>query len=81
VPVEVGLRWRFARGAHFDVRAGWAFAGRLRVENPRGQKLYDQEYDPAPRISLSLSIPIRPFSTKGATIHQGGASNGALNGR
>ncbi len=65
VPIEVGLRLRFARGAHFDVRAGLAVAGRFRVENPRGQKLYDQEYDPAPRISLSLSIPIRPFAASG----------------
>jgi len=65
VPIEVGLRLLFARGAHFDVRLGLAVDGRLRVENSRGNKLYDQDYDPAPRISLSLRIPIGPFAASG----------------
>jgi hypothetical protein len=65
VPIEVGLRLLFPRGAHFDFRAGLAVDGRLRVEDPRGNKLYDQDFDPAPRISLSLRIPIGPSAASG----------------
>jgi hypothetical protein len=57
VPIEVGLRLRFFEGAFFDFRAGLGVAGRFRVENSDGDKLYDQEYDPAPRVAIGLTIP------------------------
>jgi len=57
VPLEAGLRLRFAEGAYFDFRAGVGIAGRIRVETPGGNKLYDQRYDTAPRIGLRLYVP------------------------
>lgn len=61
VPIEVGLRFRLYEGAFFDFRFGLAVAGQLRVESKTGNKLYEEDYDPAPRISLALSIPLGPF--------------------
>jgi hypothetical protein len=58
VPIELGMRLRFIEGAYFDLRLGLGVAGRFRVEDDRGNKLYDQNYDPAPRIRLGLTIPI-----------------------
>jgi hypothetical protein len=58
VPIEVGLRLQFIERAIFDVRAGLAVDGRLRVESRTGNKLYDQQYDPAPRVGVSLTIPL-----------------------
>jgi hypothetical protein len=58
VPIEFGLRLRFIEGAYFDLRVGLGVAGRFRVEDDRGHKLYDQNYDPAPRLRLGLTIPI-----------------------
>jgi hypothetical protein len=58
VPIEVGIRIRFAGGAHFDLRLGLGVAGRFRVEDDRGDKLYDQNYDPAPRLRAAFMIPI-----------------------
>jgi len=57
VPIEVGLRLQFIEEAYFDFRFGLGVAGRLRVETDNGLKLYDQQYDPAPRIGFSLTIP------------------------
>jgi hypothetical protein len=57
VPIDVGLRFEFYEGAFFDFRVGLAVAGRFRVENDHGNKLYDQQYDPSPRIGLGLTIP------------------------
>jgi hypothetical protein len=57
VPVELGLRFHFYEGAFFDFRFGLNVAGRLRVENDNGRKLYDQDHDPAPRIGIGLTIP------------------------
>ena len=57
VPLEVGLRFRLYEGAFFDFRFGLAVAGRFRVENDNGRKLYDEDYDPAPRIGLALTLP------------------------
>jgi len=56
-PIEVGLRLQFLQGAFFDFRAGLGVAGRIRVETDSGRKLYDQEYDPAPRLGIRLHIP------------------------
>lgn len=58
VPIEVGLRLQPVKGAYLDIRAGLGVAGRFRVENDRGNKLYDQNYDPAPRLRIALTIPI-----------------------
>lgn len=58
VPIEVGLRFEFYEGAFFDFRVGLGVAGRFRVEDKSGDKLYDQQYDPAPRIGVGLTIPI-----------------------
>ena len=58
IPVEVGIRFQVVEGAYFEVRGGLAVAGRLRVENRNGSKLYDQQYDPAPRVGVSLTIPL-----------------------
>lgn len=69
IPIELGLRVNFAKGVHVDVRAGLAVAGRFRIETSAGKKLFDQEYDPAPRLGISLTIPI------GGT-HDSGAANG-----
>jgi hypothetical protein len=57
VPLDVGLRFRLYEGAYFDFRLGLAVAGKLRVENDNGRKLYDRSYDPAPRIGLALNLP------------------------
>lgn len=59
IPIEVGFRFRLFEGAWFDFRAGLGVAGRLRVEDERGNKLYDQDYDPAPRVGIALTIPLR----------------------
>jgi hypothetical protein len=57
VPVEVGLRLRLYEGAYLDASAGLGVAGRFRVETDGGRKLYEEDYDPAPRISLGLRLP------------------------
>ena len=57
VPLEVGLRFRLFERAFFDFRLGLAVAGQLRVENDNGHKLYEEDYDPSPRLGLSLTIP------------------------
>ena len=57
VPIEVGMRFQFVEGAFFDFRAGLGVAGRFRVEDSSGDKLYDQDYDPAPRVAIGLTIP------------------------
>lgn len=57
VPLEVGLRFRLYERAFFDFRFGLAVAGRLRVETDNGGKLYEEDYDPAPRIGLALTLP------------------------
>lgn len=57
VPIEVGLRFEIYEHAYFDFHVGLGVAGRFRVENDNGHKLYDQQYDPAPRIGLALSFP------------------------
>ncbi|HEB91480.1 MAG TPA: hypothetical protein ENI85_18035 [Deltaproteobacteria bacterium] len=58
VPVEIGMRLRLHRNAYLDFRAGLGFAGRFRVETDAGRRLYDERYDPAPRISLALVLPL-----------------------
>ncbi len=58
VPVEVGLRLRFPGGARFDVRAGFGFDGRLRVETRSGNRLYDEDFDPAPRVGVGFTLPL-----------------------
>lgn len=57
VPLEVGVRIRMFEGAHLDVRAGLGIAGRLRVENDHGDKLYDQQFDTAPRVGVAVTFP------------------------
>jgi len=57
VPIEVGIRFQFVEYAYFDFGVGLAVGGHLRVETDNGQKLYDEQYDPAPRVGLSLTIP------------------------
>ncbi len=57
VPIELGLRLQIAPGAYLDVRGGLGVAGRFRVEDDGGKKLYDQNYDPAPRFRVGLTIP------------------------
>jgi len=56
-PVEIGLRIRLYEAAYFDFRVGYGFAGHLRVETSGGRKLYDERFDPAPRIGIALTIP------------------------
>lgn len=57
IPIELGLRLTFMEQARFDFRVGLGIAGRLRVESDSGNKLYDQRFDPAPRVGIALSIP------------------------
>ncbi|MAG29565.1 MAG: hypothetical protein CL908_01570 [Deltaproteobacteria bacterium] len=57
VPIEVGVRFRLFAHAILDFRAGLGVAGRFRVESDDGDKLYDEDYDPSPRIGLGLTIP------------------------
>lgn len=57
VPVEAGIRFRLYDGAFFDFRFGLGVAGKLRVEDDDGHKLYEEDYDPAPRLSLGLTLP------------------------
>jgi hypothetical protein len=57
VPIDVGIRFRLYEGAFFDFRAGLGVAGQLRVESDTGRKLYEEDYDPSPRISLGLRLP------------------------
>jgi hypothetical protein len=59
VPVEVGLRIRLYEDAYFDFRIGLGFAGRLRVEDSRGGKLYNEPFDAAPRIGATLTLPFQ----------------------
>lgn len=59
VPLEVGLRFRLYERAFFDFRFGMAVAGQIRVENSNGNTLFEEDYDPAPRLGLSLSVPFR----------------------
>ena len=58
IPVEVGLRLQLIPEAILEVTAGLGVEGRLRVETDSGRKLYDQRYDPAPRVGFSLRFPI-----------------------
>lgn len=58
IPLEVGLRLAFTEAAHLEVRAGLGIAGRLRVESDDGDRLYDQRFDPAPRVSVAFTFPI-----------------------
>ncbi|MBJ20987.1 MAG: hypothetical protein GY910_13605 [bacterium] len=57
IPIEIGLRLQFVEEAYFDLRAGLGVEGRVRVETDGGRKLYDQQYDPTPRVGFSLVIP------------------------
>lgn len=57
VPIEIGIRFELYEGAFLDVRTGLGVAGRIRIENDNGQKLYDQNYDPSPRVGVGLTIP------------------------
>jgi len=57
VPIEVGLRLRLYEDAFFDFRVGLGVAGRFRVESSTGNELYDERYDPAPRIGIGLTLP------------------------
>lgn len=57
VPIELGLRLQPVEGAFFDLRGGLGVAGRFRIENDRGRRLYDQNFDPAPRLRIALTIP------------------------
>jgi hypothetical protein len=56
IPVDVGVRIRLYEGAFLDFRAGIGFGGRLRVEDAAGDRLYDERYDPAPRIGIGLTL-------------------------
>ena len=58
VPVEVGARIQLFEGGFLDFRAGFGFAGRIRVENANGHQLYEENYDPVPRLGLALSFPL-----------------------
>lgn len=66
VPVEAGIRIQLMEEAWLDVRAGLGIAGRLRVESSGGQWLYEQEYDPAPRVRVGLTLPFGLPATAGA---------------
>jgi len=57
IPIEIGIRLVMMEEAWLDVRGGLGVAGRIRVENANGDWLYEQEYDPAPRISVGVTIP------------------------
>jgi hypothetical protein len=57
LPIEVGVRFQFIKTAHLDFNFGVAFDSHLRVETDGGDKLYEQKYDPAPRIGVRLMIP------------------------
>jgi len=58
VPVEVGVRIRLFERGYLDFRGGLGFAGRMRVENANGNRLYDEDYDTVPRLGLALTIPL-----------------------
>jgi len=57
VPLEVGVRFRLYERAFFDFRLGLGVAGKLRVENDNGGELYEEDYDPSPRLALALTLP------------------------
>ena len=57
IPLEVGLRLQFLKGAYFDFRTGLGIAGRIRVETSGGNRLYDQRYDAAWRWSMAIQVP------------------------
>lgn len=58
IPVELGVRFQFMPGAFIDVRAGLGIEGRVRVEADNGNKLYDQRFDPAPRVGIAITVPL-----------------------
>ena len=57
IPVELGVRIRLMESAFLDVKTGVGIAGRLRVETDNGRKLYEQQFDPAPRVGLAITFP------------------------
>jgi hypothetical protein len=57
IPVEVGVRIRLMESAFLDVKTGLGIAGRIRVESDNGRKLYDQQFDPAPRVGIAITFP------------------------
>lgn len=57
IPLEVGIRFRIIDAAYLDVRTGLGIAGRIRVEADNGNKLYDQQYDTAPRVGVAIIFP------------------------
>ena len=73
VPLEVGLRLRLYEDAFFDFRFGLGVAGRFRVESSTGRKLYNEHYDPAPRIGLSLTLPFGLPGSSGSAAIDGDA--------
>ncbi len=66
VPVELGVRIRLFERGFLDFRTGFGFAGRLRVENANGHRLYDEDYDAMPRLGLALTIPLGGAGRAGA---------------
>ena len=72
VPLEVGLRLELYEDAFFDFHVGLGVAGRLRVESSTGRKLYDEQYDPSPRLGISLRLPIGGSSEQASADEIGG---------
>ena len=57
IPLELGLRLQPIARARIDFRVGLGIAGRIRVESASGRRLYDQRFDPAPRVGVAVTIP------------------------
>ncbi|MEZ4331144.1 MAG: hypothetical protein R3F35_05305 [Myxococcota bacterium] len=74
VPVEIGFRIGLFERGYLDFRAGFGFAGSLRVENANGRRLYADRYDPAPRLGLALSIPLGGARQRAADASASGAA-------
>ncbi|HPG24178.1 MAG: hypothetical protein H6748_00545 [Spirochaetaceae bacterium] len=58
IPLEGTIRLHLAERVQIELRGGVAFGGRFRIERRTGAKLYDQHYDPAPRIGFAITVPL-----------------------
>ena len=56
MPAWLRLTWRPDPRFDLNLWAGAAFGGNLRLEDSGGNRITDQDYDPAPMVGLSAQI-------------------------
>jgi hypothetical protein len=52
IPIYAKATWTINKNAALEALAGVSFGGELRLDNSRGHKIFDEDYDPAPLFGL-----------------------------